>query len=227
MPKPLFAAFWPAALLAALVAIGLGAHFLELFAWREALDLARGYAPRWWLPLALILLQAVLFMFALPGSTVLWLVAPLYAPAASTLILAAGGSAGGLAAYWFARRLADESMAHLRASRGYRVLERESDFLVLCALRLVPAFPHSVLNYGAGILRLPLGRFLAAAAIGLGIKAYLYSSVIHHALEAADPADILRAETILPLIVLALAMFAGRALRKRWMRPPPAGTGSG
>lgn len=214
-------ALWPAALLAALIAFGLGAHFLDLFEWRDALDWARGYAQRWWLPPALILLQVVLFMFALPGSTVLWIVAPLYAPAASTLVLAAGGSAGGLAAYWFARRLSDESLAHLRASRGYRVLERESDFLVLCALRLVPAFPHSVLNYGAGILRLPLGRFLAAAAIGFGVKAYLYSSVIHHALEAADPADLLRAEAVLPLILLALALFAARMLQRRWGRPPP------
>ena len=200
MPKRLLPGPWPAMLLAALVALGLGAHFLDLFEWRDALDWTRGYAQHWWLPLALILLQVLLFMFALPGSTMLWIVAPLYAPAASTLILVAGGCAGGLAAYWFARRLSDESLAHLRASHGYRVLERESDFLVLCALRLVPALPHSVLNYGGGILRLPLGRFLVTAAIRFGVKAYLYSSVIHHALEAADPADLLRAEAVWPLI---------------------------
>lgn len=227
MPKQPFGGPWPLALLAALIAFGLAVHVLELFDWRQALDWARGYALRWWLPLALILLQAALFMFALPGSAVLWLVAPLYAPAASTLILAAGGSAGALAAYWFARRLTDESLARLRASRGYRALERESDFLMLCALRLVPAFPHSVLNYGAGILRLPLGRFLATAAIGLGMKAYVYSSVIRHALEAAHPADLLRGEAVLPLALLALALFAGRALRRRWGRPGPGDTGSG
>ena len=89
----------------------------------------------------------------------------------------------------------------LRASGGYRVLEHESDFLVLCAL--------------------PLGRFLAAAVIGFGVKAYLYSSVIHHALEAAEPADLLRAEAMWPLIALALALFAARALRRRWGRLPP------
>jgi len=216
MPKPPLPALWPAALLAALVAFGLGAHFLNLFEWRDVLDGARGYAQHWWLPLALILLQVLLFMFALPGSTMLWIVAPLYAPTASTLILVAGGCAGGLAAYWFARRLSDESLAHLRASHGYQVLERESDFLVLCALRLVPAFPHSVLNYGGGILRLPLGRFLAAAAIGFGVKAYLYSSVIHHALEVAEPADLLRAEAVWPLILLVLALFTARALRRRY-----------
>lgn len=37
MPKHPLAARWPAALLAALIALGLAAHFLELFEWREAL----------------------------------------------------------------------------------------------------------------------------------------------------------------------------------------------
>lgn len=206
---------WPAALLALLLAFGLGAHFLEWFEWREALVWARGHAGKWWLALVLILLQTALFMFALPGSTLLWVVAPLYAPPAATLILTVGGVGGALAAYWFARRLTEAQKERLHRHRAWRTLERESDFLALCALRLVPAFPHSALNYGAGILRLPLGRFLAAAAIGFGLKAFLYSSVIHGALEAADARDLLRVEAVLPLILLALLLFAARILRRR------------
>jgi len=213
--KPSFAARWPLALLALLLAAGLAAHFLEWFAWREALAWARGHAGQWWLAPALVLLQVLLFMFALPGSTLLWVVAPLYAPAASTLILTVGGSAGALAAYAFSRRLSEAEQVRLRRHPAWRLLERESDFLTLCALRLVPAFPHSVLNYGAGILRLPLGRFLAAAAIGFGLKAFLYSSVIHGALEATDARDLLRVEAVLPLILLALLLFAARILRRR------------
>lgn len=217
--RPPPAGFWSVALLALLLAFGLGAHFLEWFEWRGALAWARGHAGQWWLPVALILLQMVLFMFALPGSTLLWIVAPLYSPAASTLILTAGGGAGALAAYWFARRLAEERQTRLRASRAWRVLERESDFLALCALRLVPAFPHSVLNYGAGILRLPIGQFLAATAIGFGLKTFLYSSVIHRALEAADVRDLLRAEAVPLLILLALLFIAARVLRRRLQSP--------
>lgn len=217
--KPSSAARWPFALLALLIAFGLGAHFLEWFEWREALAWARGQAGHWWLPLALMLLQAVLFMFALPGSTLLWVVAPLYAPPAATLILTAGGAGGALAAYWFARRLTEERQSRLRASRAWGVLQRESDFLALCALRLVPAFPHSVLNYGAGILRLPLGSFTAAAVIGFGLKSYLYSSVIHRALAAADASDLLRAETVPLLVLLALALFAACLLRRRLRNP--------
>ena len=66
MPEPRLAALWPAALLATLVAFGLAAHFLDLFEWRDALVWARGYAQHWWLAPALIVLQVLLFMFALP-----------------------------------------------------------------------------------------------------------------------------------------------------------------
>ncbi|MDP2826453.1 MAG: VTT domain-containing protein [Sulfuritalea sp.] len=209
---------WPAALLALLLAFGLGAHFLEWFEWREALAWARGHAGQWWLPLALVLLQTVLFMFALPGSTLLWVVAPLYAPFAATLILTAGGTGGALAAYWFARRLTQAQRERLRRHRAWRLLARESDFLALCALRLVPAFPHSVLNYGAGILRLPVGRFLAAAAIGFGFKAFLYSSVVHRILETAELRHLLRPEALLPLLLLALLLFLVRFLWRRRAR---------
>jgi len=205
----------PLALLALLVAAGLAAHALTWFEWREALAWARGHAGQWWLPLALILLQTLLFMFALPGSTLLWVVAPLYAPAAATLILTAGGVGGALATCGFARRLTQAQQARWRRQRAWQVLERESDFLTLCALRLVPAFPHSVINYGAGILRLPLGGFAVSTAIGFGLKAFLYSSIIHRALAAEDARDLLRAEAVPLLLLLALLLLAPRLLRKK------------
>ncbi|MBE0549852.1 MAG: VTT domain-containing protein [Rubrivivax sp.] len=212
--RPL-ARYWPLAVLAALVLAGLAAHGLDLFEWRTVLEGMRGYRQHAWLPAALILLQVALFTFGLPGSTVLWLVAPLYAPLASTFILAAGGCAGSLAAYAFARRLSGASLAQLRASRGYRRLERESDFLALCALRLIPAFPHSAINYAAGVLHLPLGRFLASTAIGFGLKGYLYSSVIHPAVAAGRPADLLQPVILLPLVALAVVLLAAKALQRR------------
>lgn len=215
MPDKHFAHYWPVALLSALALAGLLAHALDWFAWGDALQHLRGYTQHAWLAAALILLQVVLFAFGLPGSTVLWLVAPLYAPLASTLILLAGGCAGSLAAYAFARRLSGPSLARLRDSRGYRALEHESDFLALCALRLVPAFPHSVINYAAGVLRLPLGRFVASTAIGFGLKAYLYSSVIHPAAAAGRAADLLQPSTLVPLVALAVVLLAAKALQRR------------
>lgn len=216
MPERPFVPLWPLAVLAALVAAGLTAQWSGLIDARALLDWARGYAAHWWVAPALVLLQVVLYMFALPGSAVLWLVAPLFAPAASMLILTTGGCAGALAAYAFARRLTGASLTRLRASRGYRLLQREGRFLPLCALRFAPGFPHSVINYAAGTLRLPLGAFLASAAVGFALKSWLYSSAVDAALTAGRPADLLAARTWAPLLAVAvLTLAAGAWMRRR------------
>lgn len=207
--------FWPFVLLLALLALGLVAHVLGWLEWQQALQWMRGYTEHWWLAAALILLQIVLFMFAMPGSTLLWVVAVLYPPVAATLILVAGASMGGLAGYLFARRLARQRQARLRENRHFRLLREHGDFFTQCALRVTPGFPHSIINYGAGILGLPLGRFFAAAVLGLGVKTFLYSHVIHRALGAAEPAEQAWQEIAPPLVLLALLLLLARLILRR------------
>jgi uncharacterized membrane protein YdjX (TVP38/TMEM64 family) len=219
MTDPPPARLWPLALLAALVALGLAAHALGLVDARVALACARAHAAQWWLPAALVALQVLLFTFGLPGSAVLWLAAPLYAPLAATAILTAGGCLGALAAHGFARRLTGASQQRLQASRGYRILQRESDVLVLCALRLAPGFPHSVINYAAGTLRVRRAPFLASAAIGFAIKSWLYAAVVHRALTTGRPADLLAPDALWPLVALVAVVLLARArLRRRGLR---------
>lgn len=209
------AGLWPILLLLALVALSLVAHFLEWWEWRPVLQWARGHAQQGWLVAALILLQVVLFMFALPGSSLIWVVAALYPPLGATLILVAGASAGGVAGYLFASRLSASRLAQLRDSRLFILLRAHGDFFTQCALRLMPGFPHSIINYGAGILRLPLGRFAAAAVLGIGVKTFLYTSVIHHALGAAEPAELLRIDIVAPLVLLALLLLLAGLIQRR------------
>ena len=212
--EPQRAQLLPLAGLLVLVCIGALLHALGVFDWRETLQWARGHAQHWWLAAALIVAQVVLFMFALPGATVLWLVAPLYPPAVAAAILAAGGSLGGLAGYFFARRMTARQMALLRRKRLFLLLEKHADFPALLALRLLPAFPHSVINYGAGVLRLPVAAFLAAAALGLWVKSFLYASVIYPVAQA-EFSEFALMDTVLALLGLALLVVAGRAFRRR------------
>lgn len=209
-------AILPLALLVALVAFGLGVHALapDLVDLQATLAHARTHAAQWWFVPLLVLLQVLLFTFALPGSATLWLVAPLFAPCKATLILTTGGCIGALAAQAFARGLAGARLARLQASRGYRVMRSRSDFPMQCALRLTPGFPHSAINYAAGVLRLPIVPFAAAAAIGFGIKAWLYSSLIEQALATGAPADLLAPEALWPLVALALVLLAAHAVRR-------------
>lgn len=122
----------------ALAVTGIAVQAFELVDASALLDWARGLAAHWWLVVALVLLQVVLSTFALPGSAVLWLVAPLNAPIAAAAILKAGGCIGALGVYAFASRLTWTAMARLQTSRGDRLMQREGGFLLQCALRLAP-----------------------------------------------------------------------------------------
>lgn len=61
-----------------------------------------------------------------------------------------------------------------------------------------------------------LANFIAAAVLGLSVKTFVYSSVIDHALAAAEPAELLRIDIVAPLGVLALLLLlAGFRQRRR------------
>lgn len=210
-------ALWQPLILFTLVALGVVLHFTGVLNWQKGLSWAQSYAQYWWVPPVLICLQAMLFTFAMPGSAMVWVVAPLYSPLTATLILTLGSTLGSLCAYWFARQETSGWANRVQGSRLYHVLEQRGDFLTLCAIRLIPAFPHSVVNYGAGILRLPVTGFLLASMIGLAIKSFLYSNAIHGAVAATDLSELVRIETLGPLVILAIVTALAALLRSRWL----------
>ena len=197
------------AILAALIALGLALEALGVVDWRLALDWARDHAGGWQLALTIVLAQLALYTFAQPGSILFWVAALLYSPPAATLILTAGGTSGALGAYLFARRLAPLDLDRLREQHLFRLIARQGDFFTLCTLRVLPGMPHSVVNYASGMLALPLLRFLSATALGLAVKSYFYSTAIAGA-TGAGPSDLIRAEVLVPLILIALVMLLGR-----------------
>jgi uncharacterized membrane protein YdjX (TVP38/TMEM64 family) len=208
----------PFIVLAALIALGIALDALGLFDWRTVLEWARGYPAGWELAVAIIVLQVGLFTFALPGSSLVWVAAVLYPPPLATLILTSGGTGGALFAYLFSHRLTRVTAEQAQDGRLYRLLKAQSDFLTLIALRVLPGMPHSLINYAAGTLRLPLPRFLVTTALGLGLKAFLYSSAIDEIVGLAALSDVLRVEILAPLFAIALLLLLGSAARKRWLR---------
>ena len=210
--------FWQPLLLLALVVLGIVLHYTGVLDWEKILQWARNESHHWWIPVALICIQITLFTLALPGSAMLLVVAPLYSPGLAALILTTGGTLGALGAYLFARRETLAWSGRVRNSHLFHVLEKTGDFLNLCAIRLLPAFPHSLVNYGSGILHLPIGPFLASTVVGLSVKAFLYSNAIHGALQANNISDLIRTDTLGPLLILAVitglaALFHGDRAR--------------
>ena len=173
---------------------------------------AREFADTWWLILLLVILQMVLFTFALAGSTFLWVAATLYPPMTSSLILAAGATLGGITAYFFSQRLTDDWIHKIENSKVYRLLQKNDNFFTMLALRIFPAFPHAVINYSSGILKVNLKYFIPAAFIGIGLKSYVYSKVIYKAASTGSMNDLLDFSVLAPLIFLSAMIIVGMVI---------------
>lgn len=170
-----------------------------------------------WAIAALVVVQALLYSFALPGTLVIWLVAPFHPPLFSIAILLVGSVAGALGGYAVSSRLGG-GWQPKRGAWLIRLLTQRSDFFTQCALRVLPGCPHWAVNYGGGILRVPLFGFILAAVIGLGIKMSLYVWVIFNTTSAAQLGAEIGLASLWPLLVLAAALVGGSFLRQRMIQ---------
>ncbi|MCG6936890.1 MAG: VTT domain-containing protein [Gammaproteobacteria bacterium] len=205
-------------IVALMIAAGIILEFAGLLDADRMLNIAREYADHWWLVLVLILLQVILFTFALAGSFFLWIVAPLYPPPMAAFILAAGGTIGGITAYFFSRRLTDEWIRKIEKSHTYRLLHRQDNFFSLFALRVFPAFPHALVNYSSGMLNVKLSHFISAAILGISIKSYVYANIIYNATSSASLEELMDISTYGPLILLSVITLLGVYINYRLTR---------
>lgn len=174
--------------------------------------------------IGVVLVMGVALTIGLPGSLGLWLIAPFYPPLAAAPMLVVGSVGGAIGAYHLSACLGDRLPTGGHIRRMMRHLERRSDFLTQCALRILPGFPHSVVNFAAGLLRLPLGTFVIAAVVGLGIKWAIYASAIYAALGAVERDEALGANVMLPLLALAMLLLIGGWVQRRIAANAQAGS---
>lgn len=199
-------------LLVTLLLLGLLAQKLDLVDWLEVLEVSRHYAHHWWFPPLLILAMAAFYALALPGSFFMWLTGALFVPLAATLIIVIGGVGGAVGGYFVSRRLARRECARIKHQPLFNFIRRHGDFVALCAVRTFPSFPHSVINYGAGVLGLPLGYFVLSTIIGFTLKGYLYSAAIYQLTTMDDPGEFLSWQLLAPLIMLSLLFIAAKLI---------------
>lgn len=208
---------WPVLLPMLLVGLGFYAGFSGIVDVAALLSWGDRIADRPVAIVGVVVLMAVLFALAMPGSLCLWVVAPFHPPLVSVGILLAGSMAGSVGAY-LAARWVGGAWVRERGGTVLRLLRSRSDFLTQCMLRLLPGFPHSIVNYASGMLGLPMGTFLGAAFLGLGIKWMVYASAVHGAAEALEAGDPLSTEALLPISVLAAFLLVATLLRRTVLR---------
>lgn len=165
--------------------------------------------------IGVMVIMAVTLSIGLPGSIGLWLIAPFYPPLIATVMLTLSSVAGALGAYQLAARASQRWSPKGLTLKVMQMLEQRSDLMTQCALRVLPGFPHSVINFAAGLRGISLKTYLLAAALGLSIKWGVYSSAIYGALEAIEEGNALQFDVVLPLIALAILLLAGAWYRRR------------
>ncbi|MGY6554415.1 MAG: rhodanese [Wenzhouxiangella sp.] len=203
-------------LLPLLIVVGVGIGAVQPWGVDELLAFGRDLASNPWFLAVVVLTMIVLFSFGLPGSLGFWLIAPFQTPVVGTVLLLIGSVGGAFGAYRFSSRLRGDWEPEGFSSRIVRLLSRQGGVLTQTALRILPGFPHSVVNFAGGVLGLGLAGFLLAATIGLAIKWAVYASAVHGLVEAVEAGDALDFRTLLPLVVLSLLLMVG-ALAKRWV----------
>lgn len=205
---------------AALVAWWSPASVEQALGWGERL------AERPIMAVAVVLTQALLLTFALPGTLMLWVVAPFYPPWVATALLSTGTIAGALGAYTVARRFRLRDDAEIEANargdsiaaRTIGLMRQHGDTWTQLVFRILPGFPHSVVNYGAGLLALPLRPFLVAAALGVPIKWLVYTHAVHAMVQIGVEGESLSPWSLAPLLALALLLTVGLFVRGWWLR---------
>ena len=179
------------------------------------LDWGRRLSSRPELMALVVLVMALMFTFALPGSTFLWLIAPFQPPWIATALLVLGSVGGAVGAHIMAGRLGKGWQPTPAAAKVFDLLSSRSDLLTQCALRILPGFPHSVVNYAGGVLKLPLPGFVLAATLGLTIKWAIYSSAVYGAVEAAEQGEAVNAMTLAPLFLLTVLLLIGAWFKRK------------
>lgn len=210
--------YWRTLILLTLIALGLVLVVVRPFSPERLLALGERLAHD---PLALALIvatQALFYALALPGSAFFWLIAPFQPPWIAVPLLVTGSVGGALGGYGLARYLGRDWATGAKSRRILDVLQRRGDTLTQFAFRVLPGFPHSVLNFGAGTVRLPLFSYVVAAILGLAIKWSIYAGAVHGAMEALQAGERPGVATLAPLAVLAVLVLAGVALRRRFVR---------
>jgi uncharacterized membrane protein YdjX (TVP38/TMEM64 family) len=196
------------AILISLIALGSILHLSGSIDSEQLIVLARQYSDHWWLGVLLVVIQTVLFTFAMAGSSMIWITAALFTPLTSTAIITAGTALGAISAYLFSERLSEDWTQKIKNTRVYKLLQKEGNFFTLLALRMMPGFPQSVINYSSGVLKIKFISFIPAAVFGTAIKIYVYSVLIYNATTPGTLAGSIGVSAIWPLLLLSLLILA-------------------
>lgn len=173
---------------------------------------------------------AVLIALSIPGALVMSLGGGyLFGALAGGSVAIVGETVGATAMFLAARSAFGAAFAHRflkPGGMGRRLVEavEENPFAGLLMLRLIPAVPFTLVNLAAGLVRMPVGTYVAATVIGIAPSTFIYAwigqglGVALNRNGVPKLSSFVRPEVYLPLAALAamgVVVFLLQVRRKR------------
>lgn len=167
-------------------------------------------------PLAFVVLSSLLTVAMLPGPLLAGASGLLFGTALGTPLSIVAATTGASLAFLVSRRFGAGPLDAL-SGRRVRVVQdfvAQRGFLAVLYARILPGIPYNVVNYAAGLTRVPLLTFAAATAVGCAPRAFAYTALGGSLSDLGSPAALV-AIAVLVVMGVGGALVALRDLRKR------------
>ncbi len=161
-------------------------------------------------PLAFIAISSLLTVAMFPGPLLSGASGLLFGTALGTPISIVAATLGACLAFSLSRRYGARSVDELSGHR-VRVVQdfiAQRGFLAVLYARVLPAMPYNVVNYAAGLTRVPLLTFAAATAIGCAPRAFAYTALGGNLSNLSSPAAIVAFAVLIAMGLGGLAVAA-------------------
>lgn len=176
---------------------------------RDAVD---GFGPAG--PLVFVVVSAGLTVACVPGPLLAGAAGLLFGTALGTPTAIVSATLGATCAAAISRRFGADALDDL-SGRRIRALQdwiAARGFLAVLYARILPAVPYNLVNYAAGLTRVPLAVFAAATAVGCAPRAFAYVA-LGGSLDDLGSPEALIAFAVLIGMALVGMVFAARDVR--------------
>lgn len=176
-------------------------------------------------PIVFVLVSAFLSCSFFPGPLLAGAAGLLFGTALGTVVAMASGTTSAALAFTLSRHGARPLVEQVEGERvkRWRAWVDRKGFLAVLYVRIMPGMPFSVVNYSAGLTRLPIFVFLGATVIGIAPRSFAYAAL------GGSLDNLGRPEALIAIGILVGMAIAGLALiardRRRVTRAEP-GTSS-
>jgi uncharacterized membrane protein YdjX (TVP38/TMEM64 family) len=169
-------------------------------------------------PLVFIGVSACLTIALFPGPLLAGASGLLFGTALGFPISLASAVLGASLAFSISRHVGAAPVERLAGPRltGIKGWIEERGFLAVLYLRIAPGVPYNLVNYGAGLTRIPLRTFAAATALGAAPRAFAYTALGGHLDDLTSPAALVAFAVLVVMAVGGgLSAWHGGGLKRR------------